>query len=68
LALTGHETEARGVLQRYLALLPPNAQLRTIAGFKAYGGRNPNAKPNPSQVDNGERLFDGLRKAGLPEE
>jgi adenylate cyclase len=67
LALTGREMEAREVLQRYLALLPPNAQLRTIAGFKAYGDRPPNANHNPSQLDNGERLLEGLRKAGMPE-
>ena len=60
--------EAREAVQRYLALLPPNAQLGTIAGFKAYGGRNPNAKSNPRQLDNGERLLEGLRKAGLAEE
>jgi adenylate cyclase len=64
LALTGHVTQARGALQRYLAL-PSTGPLKTIAAFKAYfsaqGG-------GPARVEANERTYDGLRKAGMPEE
>ncbi len=64
LALTGHETEAREALQSYLAL-PSTGPFKTIAAFKAYysapGG-------GPPRVDANERVYDGLRKAGMPEE
>ena len=63
LALTGHETEAREALQRYLAL-PSTGPFKTIAAFKAYysaqGG-------GPPRVEANERVYDGLRKAGMPE-
>ena len=63
LALAGHETDAREALKRYLAL-PSTGPLKTIAAFKAYfsaqGGR-------PSRVEANERVYDGLRKAGMPE-
>ncbi len=63
LALAGHETDAREALKRYLAL-PSIGQLATIAAFKAYfsaqGG-------GPAAVEVGERIYDGLRKAGMPE-
>ena len=62
LALTGHDTEAREALQRYLAL-PSTGPLKTIAAFKAYfsaqGG-------DPPRVEANERAYDGLRKAGMP--
>jgi tetratricopeptide (TPR) repeat protein len=64
LALTGHDAEAREALQRYLAL-PSTGPLKTIAAFKAYyaaqGG-------GPARVEANERVYDGLRKAGMPEE
>ena len=64
LALAGHETDAREALQRYLAL-PSIGPLKTIAAFKAYfsaqGGRPPSVEAN-------ERIYEGLRKAGMPEE
>jgi adenylate cyclase len=64
LALAGHETEAREALQRYLAL-PSTGPLKTIAAWKAYysaqGGE-------PPRVEFNERTYDGLRKAGMPEE
>ncbi len=64
LALTGHDAEAREALQRYLAL-PSTGPLKTIAAFKAYysaqGG-------GPPRVEANERTYDGLRKAGMPEE
>ena len=63
LALGGHETDAREALKRYLAL-PSIGQLSTIAAFKAYfsaqGG-------GPAAVEVSERIYDGLRKAGMPE-
>ena len=64
LALTGHDAEAGEALQRYLAL-PSTGQLKTIAAWKAYysaqGG-------GPPRVEMNERTYDGLRKAGMPEE
>ena len=64
LALTGHDAEAREALQRYLAL-PSTGPLKTIAAFKAFysaqGG-------DPARVEANERVYDGLRKAGMPEE
>ena len=63
LALTGHDVEAREALQRYLAL-PSTGPLKTIAAWKAFfsaqGG-------GPARVEANERLYDGLRKAGMPE-
>jgi adenylate cyclase len=63
LALTGHDAEAREALKRYLAL-PSTGTLKTVAAFKAYfsaqGG-------SPAQVEWDERVYDGLRKAGMPE-
>ena len=65
LALTGHDAEAREALQRDLAL-PSTGPLRTIAAWKAYlssaqGG-------GPARVEANERTYDGLRKAGMPEQ
>jgi TolB-like protein/class 3 adenylate cyclase/Tfp pilus assembly protein PilF len=63
LALTGHDAEAREALQRYLAL-PSTGPLKTIAAWKAYysaqGG-------DPPRVEANEQMYDGLRKAGMPE-
>jgi TolB-like protein/class 3 adenylate cyclase/Flp pilus assembly protein TadD len=63
LALTDHDAEAREALQRYLAL-PSTGPLKTIAAFKAYfsaqGG-------DPPRIEANERVYDGLRKAGMPE-
>jgi adenylate cyclase len=64
LALTGHDAEAREALPRYVAL-PSSGPLRTIAAWKAhdrsFGG-------DPRFVEQSERLYDGLRKAAMPEE
>ena len=64
LALTDHDAEAREALQRYLAL-PSIGPLKTIAAWKAHqmsqGG-------DPRFVEMNERMYDGLRKAGMPEE
>jgi Tfp pilus assembly protein PilF len=63
LALAGHDAEAREALQRYLALAS-TGPLKTIAAFKAHfsaqGG-------GPASVEANERVYDGLRKAGMPE-
>jgi len=63
LALAGDVAEAREALQRYLALAS-TGPLKTIAAFKAHfsaqGG-------GPASVEANERVYDGLRKAGMPE-
>jgi adenylate cyclase len=64
LALTGHEAEAREALRHYLAM-PSSAQLRTIWALKAYFG-----PPNLNTDRAGwtyQRVYDGLRKAGMQE-
>ena len=68
LALAGHEMEAREALQRYLAL-PSTEGLKTIAAFKAYyNSQAPKQGGDPSFLEVSERSYDGLRKAGMPEE
>ena len=65
LALTGHEAEARDALERYTAL----NKVKSIAAIKA-------ALPPPSDDPRVrascsacmDRYFEGLRKAGMPEE
>jgi tetratricopeptide (TPR) repeat protein len=64
LALTGHDAEAREALKRYLAL-PSTGPLTTIAAWKAF---NESQHGDPRFVERNERLYDGLRKAGMPEE
>jgi TolB-like protein/Tfp pilus assembly protein PilF len=63
LAMTSHDAEAREALQRYLAL-PSTGPLKTIAAWRAHqtplGG-------DPRFVEMNERVYDGLRKAGMPE-
>ena len=56
LALTDREAEANDALQRYLALVP-NAP-KTIAAWK----------PAFLDLKTIDRYFEGLRKAGMPEE
>jgi adenylate cyclase len=67
LALTGHEAEAQEALQRYLAL-PSNTRAGTIAALKAYNARFANVIIDPRVPDNYGRLYEGLRRAGMPEE
>jgi adenylate cyclase len=64
LALTGHDPEAREELKRYLAL-PSAGPLKTIAAWKAH---QESQRGDPRFVEEQERMFDGLRKAGMPEE
>jgi adenylate cyclase len=61
LALTGREAEARETLERYLSM--PEARTKTIAAFKKQ--RN---SDNANYLDMRERIYQGLRKAGMPEE
>jgi adenylate cyclase len=62
LALTDHEAQAHEALQRYLAL-PASSQFRTIAALKASNAPN----SDPRVLENNERFYEGLRKAGMPE-
>ena len=64
LALSGHEADAREALQRYLAL-PSAGPLKTIAAWKAFYSEQ---HGDPRFVERNERQYDGLRKAGMPEE
>jgi adenylate cyclase len=64
LALTDHEAEAREALERYLAL-PSTGPLKTIAAWKAH--QTP-LGDDGRFVEMNERIYDGLRKAGLPEQ
>jgi tetratricopeptide (TPR) repeat protein len=61
LALTDHDAEAREALQRYLAL-PSIGPLKTIAAWKAH---LESQHWLPAEAN--ERIYDGLRKAGMPE-
>ncbi len=61
--MAGHETDAREALKRYLAL-PSDGTLKTVAEFKAYFSAQGGAPP---EVEAHERIYDGLRKAGMPE-
>jgi adenylate cyclase len=60
LSLTGHESEARDVLNRYLSLTWTRA--RTISQFKEQMPSN-----NPLFLAFAARFVEGLRKAGMPD-
>jgi adenylate cyclase len=64
LALTGHDAEAREALQRFLAL-PSTGPLNTIAAWKAHWMSE---SGEARFVEMNERMYDGLRKAGMPED
>ena len=55
--------EAREALQRYLAL-PSTGPLKTIAAWKAHN----ESQHGAPAIEVSERMYDGLRKAGMPEE
>jgi adenylate cyclase len=59
-AMQGQDADARETLQRYLALPIPSA--KSIAQLR---GRQPYNNPFLREVYN--RVYDGLRKAGMPE-
>jgi tetratricopeptide (TPR) repeat protein len=66
LALTGRDAEAREALQRYLAL--PDNGPRTMPAWRAfYRARGITERNGPRILECDERIFDGLRKAGMPE-
>jgi adenylate cyclase len=68
LALTDNDAEAREALQRYLAL-PSTGSLKTIAAWKAfYKSKVSEQHGDPRFFEINERTYDGLRKAGMPEE
>jgi TolB-like protein len=61
LALTGHEAEARDTLKRYFLIR--GTKSRTIAQWRSLAYSD-----NPTYVALRERYYEGLRKAGMPEE
>ena len=65
LAMSGHVSEAREALQRYLAL--PKSDLRTIAAVKAFNARFVNERTDQRVIDALDRRIEGYRKAGMPE-
>jgi adenylate cyclase len=60
LAPTGHDAEARETLQRYLAL--PGVRTKSIAALRKQANSD-----NSSYLAMRERIYEGLRKAGMPE-
>jgi adenylate cyclase len=65
LALAGHEAEAHDALQNYLASVPSGP--KTIAAWKAFAALYTGMR-NPRFLETWDRYYDGLRKAGMPEE
>jgi hypothetical protein len=67
LALTGHDAEAARRCSA-TSRCPPPGGLKTIAAFKAYyNSQSPKQGGDSSFLEMDERLYDGLRKAGMPE-
>jgi len=62
LALTGRQAEAREALRRYLSL---KGSSKTIAQFRP---QHRALSASPKWLAYSDRLIDGLRKAGMPEE
>jgi tetratricopeptide (TPR) repeat protein len=65
LALAGHDSEAHDALQNYLASV--SSWPKTIAASKAVFAPFINTG-SPRYLETWDRYFDGLRKAGMPEE
>jgi len=65
LAMGGHEAEAHEALQSYLASVPTGP--KTIAAWKAAEALA-NPLSDPRFLEALDRHYDGLRKAGMPEE
>jgi len=61
--LTGQLAEARDALAQYLS--SSNSQSKTVAQFRA---QQPSLAKSPKWVSYNERIFEGLRIAGMPEE
>jgi adenylate cyclase len=66
LALTGHEAEAHEALQSYLKSVPDGP--KTIAAVKASWAECCSSFHDPRFLETLDRYYDGLRKAGMPEE
>ena len=66
LALAGHEAEAHDALQTYLASVPNGP--KTIAALKAFFAPIISTRSSPRYLETYDRYYDGLRKAGMPEE
>ncbi len=66
LGWTGRQAEAHEAIQRYLAPFPSGP--RTIAAWNAVKARETNSDSDPRVLEFWDRLIEGLRKAGLPEE
>jgi TolB-like protein/class 3 adenylate cyclase/Flp pilus assembly protein TadD len=64
LAASGREVEAREALKCYLAL-PSTGPVNTIAAWKAHQS---SIRGDPRFAEMNERVYDGLRKAGMPEQ
>ena len=63
LALTGRDAEAREALKQYLSLKATTT--KTIAEFRP---QHRAVSDNPKWLAYSDRLIEGLRKAGMPEE
>jgi adenylate cyclase len=66
LALTGREAEAHEALQSYLASVPSGP--KTIAAWKEAVAPVARADSPPRYLETLDRIYEGLRKAGVPEE
>jgi tetratricopeptide (TPR) repeat protein len=65
LALTGREAEAHEALQSYLNSVPDGP--KTIAAWKAAVAQWGGSSNAPRYLEMLDRIYDGLRKAGMPE-
>jgi hypothetical protein len=65
LALNGREAEAHEALQSYLKSVPDGP--KTIAAWKAAVAVCCSSFHAPRYLEVGDRIYDGLRKAGVPE-
>jgi adenylate cyclase len=66
LTLTGRDAAAHDALRRYLAL-PPSGPI-TIASWTAYKAQQTNPQSEPRVIGTWDRMIEGLRKAGMPEQ
>ena len=65
--MTGHDAEAHEAIHSYLASVPSGP--KTVAAIRArINTASMNAPSDPRFLEFLERLLDGLRKAGMPEE
>ena len=64
--MAGHEAEAHEALQNYLASVPNWP--KTVAALKAFAAPWATNSFSPRFLETYDQVYDGLRKAGLPEE